>query len=266
MSTTSARQNLIISPIGDSSVHRTWLSDPAARSFDLLLIYYGNQGDFGRSDADLYVRKQGFKFELLAHALAEMPDVLAGYRNIWCPDNDIAADTASVNRMFELFEHYQLQLAQPAIAAGDVSYKTLRQRSGVILRYTPYVEVMCPIFTHEALLRVAPTFSENRSGWGLDWIWPRLFAPQSRAIIDAVGVAHTGRLFCGEHYKHLAKLGIDPQEDFNRVIRKYGGFDRRTHKRFVRGKARLPAIWDPRVPQGFLRRTAERWGLRRAVA
>lgn len=263
---TSARQNLIISPIGDSSVHRSWLSHPAARTFDLLLIYYGAQGDFGRSDCDHYLRQKGFKYELLAHALAELPDVLAGYRNIWCPDNDIAADTAGVNRLFELFDQYQLQLAQPAIAGGDVSYKTLRQRPGVILRYTPYVEVMCPIFTHAALLRVAPTFTENRSGWGLDWIWPRWFAPHERAIIDAVGVNHTGPLFCGEHYQYLATLGIDPQLDFDRIVHKYGGFDRRTHRRFVRGTARLPAIWDPLVPKSILRRAADTLGLRRAVA
>lgn len=262
---TIPRSNLIISPIGDSSVHRTWLSDPEARTFDVLLIYYGNQGDFGREDADHYLRRQGFKYELLALALAEMPEVLARYRNIWCPDNDIAADTASVNRLFALFEQYNLQLAQPAVAAGDVSYQTLRQRPGVILRYTPYVEVMCPLFTHAALLRVAPTFGENRSGWGLDWIWPRLFPPNALGIIDAVGVAHTGPLFCGEHYQKLAALGIDPQQDFQRVIRKYGGFNRRTHKRFVRGKVRLPAIWEPQAKRGFLSRAAERLGLR-AVA
>jgi hypothetical protein len=260
------RRHLIISPIGDASVHRSWLSDPEARTFDLMLIYYGANGEFGRDDADIYLRRQGFKYELLAHVLAEMPEVLSRYQHIWCPDNDIAADTQSVNRLFALFEHYRLQLAQPAVAAGDVSYKALRQKPGVILRYTPYVEVMCPLFSHAGLLRVAPTFSENRSGWGLDWIWPRWFAPHERAIIDAVGVAHTGELFCGEHYRKLAQLGIHPQQDFQRMLRKYGGFDRRTHKRFLRGTVRLPAIRDPQAPRNFLRRAADRLGWRRAVA
>jgi hypothetical protein len=92
-----------------------------------------------------------------------------------------------------------------------------------------------------------------------------MFSPETLAILEAVGVAHTGPLFCGEHYKNLAALGIDPQHDFQRVIRKYGGFNRRTHKRFVRGKVRLPAIWDPQAKRGFFSRAAERLGLR-AVA
>ena len=43
------RRNLIISPIGDTSVHASWLSHPELRSFDLFLIYYGQADDFGRA-------------------------------------------------------------------------------------------------------------------------------------------------------------------------------------------------------------------------
>ncbi len=263
---TTTRRNLVVCPMGDSSVHRTWLSDAGARQFDLMLIYYGNQVDFGRQDADYYVQRRGFKWELLAAVLDGHSDVFERYDRVWCPDNDIAADTHQVNHLFKLFEHYQLQLAQPAISKGEVSYQALRQRPGVVLRYTPYVEVMCPLFTREALLRVAPTFGESRSGWGLDWVWPRWFEHTQRAIIDAVGVEHTGMLFRGEHYRELAKLGIDPGGDFERVIQKFGGFDRRVHKAFVRGTIRLPAIWDPAAPKSLFWRAAGRLGIERRAA
>ena len=169
-------------------------------------------------------------------------DVLERYANIWCPDNDIRVDTLAINRMFELFEKYALKMAQPAIAGGEVSYRALRPRRGVVLRYSPYVEVMCPLFTREALWRIAPTLLESRSGWGLDWVWPRFFSQHEIAILDAVGVDHTGPLGRGENYARLAELGVHPDEEFHQVVARYGGFDRRLHRKFVRGKIKLPAI------------------------
>ncbi|MEX2113049.1 MAG: DUF707 domain-containing protein [Pirellulales bacterium] len=263
---TAKRRNLIISPIGDDSVHTSWLSQPALRSFDLFLIYYGQRDDFGRGDATHYLRRTGFKWELIDHVCQHHADVLDGYANIWCPDNDIRADTASVNRLFELFERYSLQLAQPAIAAGQVSYQTLRQRAGVLLRYSPYVEVMCPLFTREALRRCQPTLLESRSGWGLDWVWPRYFSQHEIAIIDAVGVEHTGPLGQGENYQRLAELGVYPDREFHQVMAKFGGFDRRLHKKFVRGRIKLPAILEPGQHQNFFERLKNRLGWRRVAA
>ena len=80
------------------------------------------------------------------------------YDRIWLPDCDIKADTESINRLFTLFEQQKLELAQPAIAAGEVSFQTVRRRPGVVLRYSPYVETMCPLFTRAGLFLVSSTF------------------------------------------------------------------------------------------------------------
>ncbi len=239
---TEVRRNLIISPIGDDSVHESWLSHPADRTFDVFLIHYGQCDGFGRTQADHYVQRKGFKWELLHWALEEHRQLVDRYENIWLPDQDVRADTVSINRLFELFEHYGLQLAQPAICGGEVSYELFRQREGVILRYSPLVEIMCPLFTRRSLARVTPTFVESRSGWGLDWLWTRFFEQHQIAIIDAVGVEHTGRLFRGEHYERLATLGLSPAEDFARLTARHGGFERKLHRRLVRGTIKLPEI------------------------
>jgi len=254
-------RNLVISPIGDDSVHASWLSERASRAFDVFLIHYGSREGFGRQDADYYIARPGFKWELLAYALREHGDIVDRYDRIWCPDCDIRADTAKVNRLFELFERYSLQLAQPAIGSGEVSYQALRPKPGTILRYTPFVEIMCPIFSREALRRVAPTFGESRSGWGLDVLWPRYFGPHEMAILDAVSVEHTGRLMRGENYRRLARLGVAPDEEFARVLARHGGFDRRLHRRLVRGRVRLPAIREPRQSKSLARRMLARLGL-----
>lgn len=256
------RRNLVISPIGDDSVHASWLVDRSARTFDLFLIHYGQLADFGRQDADHYLRRQGFKWELIDHVARHDRDVLERYDRIWCPDCDIRTDTTNINRLFELFAQYDLQLAQPAISAGEASYEFLRKRPGVVLRYSPYVECMCPLFTRDALFAVLPTFLESRSGWGLDWIWPRYFEACQIAVLDAVGVEHTGRLFRGESYQNLAKLGIDPGKEFDQVMARHGGFDRRLHRKLVRGRIKLPAIWEPGSRHHLAGRILARLGLR----
>ena len=127
-------RNLIISPIGNSSVHGSWSILSAARTYDLLLINYSNQPGFGAADATHYLERKGMKWELLTHALDMLPEVVARYTNVWLPDDDIRTSPSEIDRLFAIFEDYRLQMAQPAIAAGEVSYKVFRQRPGVILR------------------------------------------------------------------------------------------------------------------------------------
>jgi hypothetical protein len=256
----AARTNLVISPIGDESMHASWLADRQVRTFDVFLIYYGQRDGFARQDADHYLCRTGFKWELLDHALRHYRHVVERYERVWCPDCDVRADTASINHLFAVCREYRLQLAQPAISAGEVSYEFLRRRPGLVLRYSPFVECMCPLFTREALYRVLPTFLETRSGWGLDWLWPRSFGPREMAVVDSIGVEHTGRLLRGELYRKLAALGIDAGREFDEVMARHGGFNRRLHRKLVRGRIKLPAIHETPLCASFARRALARIG------
>jgi hypothetical protein len=238
------KRNLIICPIGDGSVHQTWLAQPELAEFDLFLIYYGSGEDWARADATYYGRRKGFKFELLHFAATEYREVLSQYELIWCPDDDIAISTTELNSLFEIVERYELQLAQPSIARGDASYRNLIQRPGNILRYTPFVEVMCPVFTRGAFFKVSDTFSESRSGWGLDWVWAKQFSLHEMAVIDKVGVHHTRPLCSGEHYKNLARLGIDPARDLAQVTARHGGIDSDLVERMRRGRMPMQCVID----------------------
>lgn len=254
-------RNLILCPIGNRSKHRTWLEGPGRPNFDLFLLDYTDGEPTAKQDAQYYFQRKGFKFEHLHFAATECSDILSQYDRIWCPDDDIACDTEGVNRLFDIFQRYRLQLAQPAIAQGEFSFKSLVQQRGNILRYTPYVEVMCPIFTQEAFRRVQDTFLENRSGWGLDWVWSKRFALHEMAIIDKVGVHHTGPLGKGEHYKSLAKIGINPFQDFKDTVARHGGIDWKLHRRMLRGRMRMKSIPDPDDQRSILMRISDylRW-------
>ena len=135
--------------------------------------------------------------------LGQLGSRLDDYGYIWLPDDDLAAKTADINRMFSIARTYGLALAQPAIARGEVSHQIVRQQAGLLLRYTRFVEVMCPLFSRSALQRVRSTLVANKSAWGLDWAWSQLLPADELAIIDAVGVHHTRPLQSGAGYDRM---------------------------------------------------------------
>jgi hypothetical protein len=235
-------RNLVISAIGDQSVYSTWLDAAERRTFDLVFVYFGDGPDDARSHATHYFRRKGYKFEHLAFVRQELAAELSQYDYIWCPDDDVAAGTDAINELFAICAEHQLELAQPAIAAGDYSYASLKQQKQFLLRYTPFVEVMCPLFSQAAFQKVSVLFGENYSGWGLDWLWSRMFPRERMAIVDKVGIHHTRPLFSGPHYRHLVRDGIDPRDEFQRTMDRHGGMDHGVQAAMVEGTCRMKGL------------------------
>ena len=237
------RKNLVLSVVGDDSVHDAWLTGHAARDFDLALIYFGSTPGRFAADADFYLERKGVKFELI-HQLAagELGELLARYEYVWMPDDDIAADVERVNRLFAIAQQRRLSICQPAIGQGDVTFKTLRATPGYLLRYSRFVEIMCPLFSREALQRVLPTFGANRSAWGIDWLWASMFGPRDLAVIDAVPMHHTRPLQSGGVHSRFAAAGIDPLAEHRALMQQHRLNIHRRHKQTLRGTARLRGI------------------------
>ena len=223
-------RNLVISPVCDDSLHRTWLSESAERQFDLALIYFGDRSGQYREDSDYYLEQHGFKFHLIDAMFRKLGARLDEYDYIWCPDDDVATTTLDINQLFSIIRRYRLSIAQPAIASGEVSYRTVQSQPGLLLRYSQFVEVMCPVFSHAALARIRPTLMVNKSAWGLDWAWTRIIPPDELAIIDAVAVHHTRPLHSGSGYDRMRALGVDPSRDLHELTAKYRISRRRRRK------------------------------------
>lgn len=220
-------RNLVILRAGDRSLHPQWIAGER-RTFDLFVSYYGDQPDLHRDSCDHYERRKGPKWPCIADLLRERPELIDGYDAVWFPDDDLAVDTDTLNRMFALFHGLGLGLAQPALAPGSFhSWACLLQRPEHLLRHSTFVEVMAPIFTLPALRICLPSFAESRSGWGLDWVWPHLLADRRAfpiGILDATPVLHT-RPLGGELYKNNPELS--PQRDDDRLRARYGTTENR---------------------------------------
>jgi hypothetical protein len=234
MSGVSSRKNLVVLRAGDQSLHTGWLAGPGPRDFDILVSYYGKTEGHHRDTADLWEHRPGPKWSCIGELLVERPELIERYEHFWFPDDDLAADTLSINRMFALFQGFGLKLAQPSLTQDSYrSWPQLLQREHSVLRRVAFVEVMAPLFTRSSLRQCLPSFSESRSGWGLDWVWPQVLGGHQDGligVIDAVAVKHT-RPVGGELYKNNPEL--DPRRDSAALVARYGIGDQRALSKFA---------------------------------
>lgn len=214
-------RNLVVLRAGDRSLHGQWIAG-AVRDFDLCISYYGNEPDRYRADTPLWEARKGPKWSCIGEMLEAQPALLERYDAFWFPDDDLAVETVTINRMFALFRGFALALAQPALTRESFhAHPMLLQRPGHVLRHTGFVEVMAPIFDRDALRACLPSFGRSRSGWGLDFVWPRLVGAERRmdiAILDATPVWHT-RPLGGELYRNHPEM--NPARDIERLILEY---------------------------------------------
>jgi hypothetical protein len=223
---TAPRSNLLVVRAGDSSLHPGWLADDAPRNFDLLISYYGDQPDRYRNEADHYHVMQGPRWPAHDAICKARYETLAAYEQVCFACDDLVAKPDTWNRLFAACRRYDLDLAQPAIE-GPVSHEITRPVEGSKLRYTNFVEIMCPVFSARALRQLCGTFGESVSGWGLNWLWPKLLAGDMWriGILDSVRITHSRPVGEGTLYSLLSSLGVDPRAEKAALQTKFDLFD-----------------------------------------
>jgi hypothetical protein len=211
-------KNLIISAVGDDSLHGEWLAGEAA--FDICLIYYGNKEEVAAAytkQANYFYRANGMKYHLLWDWIENNQSVIRDYTYIWLPDNDVSISTADINKLFQLAETYRLQLCQPAMT-GYISHPLTAVKPGSFLRYTNFVEVLAPLMHIDTLLELKNSFRINYSGWGYDYLWPYLlgYPKNSIAIIDSIIMRHTKPI--GADYSRFPR---HPKKEMKDIFKQY---------------------------------------------
>jgi len=196
------KRNLVISTVGDKSIHKYW-SNHNDSQYHKLLIYYGD-GPGYEEETTYYRKEKGYKYHLIEKAIQYYlsNDLLDDYDYVWLPDDDIYLEEQDVLRLFNYMKNYDLAIAQPSILGWYGVDVTLHQK-GSLLRYTNWVEIMCPCFSVPALKLCLDTFCENDCGWGIESLWNiKLGHPTDKiAIIDDVAAFHTRPVFGGDTYK-----------------------------------------------------------------
>ncbi|MEO8303457.1 MAG: DUF707 domain-containing protein [Betaproteobacteria bacterium] len=213
---------LVVVRAGDQSLHPQWTRDLATRKWDLVVSYFGSDPQRFRGAGENRIDDRGQKYAGL-HALFTREDFWRRYDYIWLPDDDLATEQSVIDDLFETTERLGLELAQPALSwTSHYSHFVTIRRPSFRARMTNFIEIMAPCFHRPFLETCLPTFTENMSGWGMDWLWPRMLPADSRcAVIDDAMVTHT-RPVGGPTYDKLRDAGITPQAEAEALCRKFG--------------------------------------------
>lgn len=214
-----ARRNLVVVRGGDRSLHRAWMSS-AERSWDLCLSYYGGAENPCGGTFDRLHRFRGAKWPGLSDLLASEREFLSRYDYVWFPDDDLMTDSSGIDALFAAARRYEFDVCQPALTPYSfASHRITLQRTDCLYRITNFVEIMAPMFSARALHELGATFSENSSGWGLEWLWDALCKKNGfkQGIIDEAPVFHTRPVGAAGHG------GADSTvAEMNALLQKYG--------------------------------------------
>jgi hypothetical protein len=219
----TGRRNLVIVRAGNGSLHPNWLNG-ADRSWDLLVSYFGDDPDKYKDQDVVRIDGKGPKWPALKALIESHREIIDRYDYIWLPDDDIACTARDINKLFEIARAKKLALCQPALTVKSYfSWGVTFRNPFTRIRYTNFVEIMVPCFERDFLWRCLDTMGDNLSGFGLDFVWPKLLAatPERIGIIDAVAVTHT-RPLGGPNYTLLRERGITAHDEGKALRRKHG--------------------------------------------
>jgi hypothetical protein len=189
----SGNRNLVIVRAGRKSLHSSWMAGAEQPRFDLLVAAYEDGVPvLGRPDVGI-VRVPGRKVAGLSRVLAKYSAIVQSYSRVALFDDDLATNAAAINRLFDIGERFGLEIWQPSLTPDSYfSYAVFLQNRAFELRFTNFIEIMCPVFTAETLRKLQPLFGLGLEV-GVDLLWCRCFdMPWFKcAVIDAVAVMHT---------------------------------------------------------------------------
>jgi hypothetical protein len=217
------RRNLVVVRAGRNSLHPGWLDAGVRRNWDLAVSLYDVSARFDHGPDVVTVLCEGGKWDGLA-AYFTQSDALSRYDYVWLPDDDLAANSAGVDAVFDAMRRYDLDIAQPSLTRDSYfTHFLFLSCPGFRLRYVNFIEIMAPCLKANLLAKVLDDFHGSMSGFGMDYVWCRLGAePRDKAaILDEVTVRHTrpvGKALRGA----MAARGLDAKAE-ERVIRdRYG--------------------------------------------
>ncbi len=208
------RKNLVICPCSDDSLHKEWFV--GERTFDILVLYYGNDLTKICNTYDFCIPSKGLKYELATKVLVphfkQNPDFYAKYEYFWFPDSDLKISATDIDRMFRLAATRGAEIFTPSIAndlypeqfdLGKVwaSWDQLKTNPKMQYRRITHPESMMPGFSAAAykdvFIESLILFPFYRAGWGLETVWHALsysknkLAPVPHFVFDDVHVLHT---------------------------------------------------------------------------
>jgi len=220
------RPYLLCVRIGSGSAFERWFRTDKPRTWDLLLSYYILPNSGPLAGAEVVSIGGLSKFSAIKNIDEKDRGIFREYHAIWFLDDDIELAFGDVDLFFEKMREFDLSLAQPSLSKDSYnSFPMTLNIADCLARYTNFVEIMMPAFSRSAFQRCVDTFDKSISGWGLDYVWPKLLGYPERkiGIIDSIVVKHTKPIdqSKGAFYAYLRSLGVDAWTELEKLKKEF---------------------------------------------
>jgi len=158
------------------------------RNYDIVLYYYNL--DKPKNCSDYCINRKGSKFRNFYHFFKN--NNLSKYKVIWIVDDDIQIETKNINKLFDIFVKYNLDIAQPSFDSESyISHSITKNQEGNILRFTNFVEVGVFMFSYKAIEINIEAFNKTDTGFYLDYlVCKTIDKGRNIAIIDKITCHH----------------------------------------------------------------------------
>ena len=217
-----SKKALVVIRCGDASLHPEYVNQHA--DFDVVLSYFGNDLPYDLTHIQYVHYCKGSKWEGLNAFFQANPSIWQAYDYIWLPDDDLSSDVANINQFLQIAAQERFDLAQPGLTHNSYwSFLITRQVKGLRYRVSNFVEVMAPLFSRSAFAVCVDTFAENKSGFGLDFLWRTLLKGRKIGIIDQTPVFHTRPVGSAGNGMGAQKAGnvVTPRDERKALFKKY---------------------------------------------
>lgn len=223
---------LIVVAAGDKSYHINW---KYKTEIDILVIYYGDSKEMYnkyKKKADYIIEMKGAKWEMISNIINNNMIDFNNYDYVWFPDDDLDMSDTMIDNMIYYANKYELFLSQPSLEDnGNITnaynYLLRNEKNQAILKYTNFVEIMCPLMSKRCfnLLKYTLMDTEIKCGWGLDDVWGDIIIKKYKyynkiAIINDVIIIHTKPPSKPEE-GFYSILKIDPLAEMRKTLLKY---------------------------------------------
>lgn len=180
---------------GDHNVIRLWRKDAAARRWDLVVGYYGDNdqefSEISKLSSHAFCAKGG-KFQILKSFVQQNPRFFDQYSYVWVCDDDIQMSAAQIDESFSISESLGFWIAQPAFAPEGKNYHPVTIYGGPRHDYRAvnFIECGVPIFRRCKLIEFLAVFDESLRGWGIDYWYMNFFRAHELGRFRTLFKAH----------------------------------------------------------------------------
>jgi chitin disaccharide deacetylase len=185
----------IFTSAGDNSAIRLWLKGKLPRRWDLVVAYYGNDGEeFSKlcKMSTCAFRAKGGKFQNLKRFFIRNPHFFDQYSHVWVCDDDIQMSALQIDEAFAISEFYKFWIAQPAFLpeGKNTHLYTVYDGPEHDYRIVNFIENGAPIFRRDKLTEFLSVYDGSLTGWGIDYWFMNLFRLRAWDRLVSLFTAH----------------------------------------------------------------------------